>query len=63
VRADEVFRASDAAQLVALAKAVHLGMSSFREMTRDAGTGRQADCANVLRTAHQFSEIFAGHAG
>ena len=38
-------------------------MSSFREMTRDAGTGGQVDRADVPRTAHQFSETVAGYTG
>jgi len=62
---DEVFYTSDATQLVAFARSVHLGMLSFWEMTRDrnACTGGLVDCTNVPQAAYQFSRTFGGYTG
>jgi hypothetical protein len=51
--------------MVTFAKANHLGMLAFWEMTRDrnACTGSLVDCTNVPQTAYQFSEIFGGYTG
>jgi hypothetical protein len=56
---------ANASQLVTFAKANHLGMLSFWEMTRDrnACNGSLATCTNVTQTPYQFSKIFAGFTG
>src|SRR6266542_1437184 len=59
------FRQSDASDLVAFAKTVHLGFLSFWEETRDrnACSGALFRCTNVTQSPFEFSRIFAGFTG
>jgi chitinase len=62
---NEIFYQSDATQLVAFAKTVHLGMLSFWEATRDrnACNGALYQCTNVAQQPYDFAKIFAGYTG
>lgn len=56
---------TDARQLVTFAKANHLGMLAFWEMTRDrnACNGALYMCTNIPQQPYEFSKIFAGYTG
>jgi Cellulose binding domain/Glycosyl hydrolases family 18 len=56
---------NDARQLVTFAKANHLGMLAFWEMTRDrnACNGALYMCTNIPQQPYEFSKIFAGYTG
>jgi Carbohydrate binding domain/Fibronectin type III domain len=60
-----IFDFGDSTQLVNFAKANHLGMLAFWEMTRDrnACTGALYRCTNVPQQPYDFSKIFAGYTG
>jgi len=56
---------NDARQMVTFAKANHLGMLAFWEMTRDrnACNGALYMCTNIPQQPYEFSKIFAGYTG
>ena len=60
-----IFDFGDSTQLVNFAKANHLGVLAFWEVTRDrnACTGALYRCTNVAQQPYDFSKIFAGYTG
>jgi hypothetical protein len=60
-----IFDFGDSTQLVNFAKANHLGVLAFWEMTRDrnACTGALYRCTNVTQQPYDYSKIFAGYTG
>ena len=60
-----VFTQTHAKNLVTFAKAHHLGVLAFWEVTRDANAchGALYKCTNVTQKPYDFSKIFAGYTG